>query len=716
MSSTPPFKRNDDLQLSGLHIAVLESDGVYGGLGQVSDADIALRSSARPILPLVETPDGRQVASLYIVDRAMADDGTLLITCHPAWTDSPRMEWMLHAVRNRRVIGNWAATPTVDRDSTFQIQLAPREHQINGQSWRGFAYRYRHVSPVRPIYQVLDRATWEIGGTAAGNTVMMRSGKVPPRWTCADNTEHYSTEWYLPTAKNPNVFQFHPLQTQLQGFTFTTHPAGTLVTRSLELAHIRTLLEKPRGDAVISHWHELCGDLSTDFTTPWIEVLWLPGDQSPTDQWNLYHDIYESTADALHQRAGLRRERVQSYCRIEQWVDADLDDYRTRGLPALADAGIRWLRLANHFGNNMNVYGVRNMCCTTDLRVPDSVGADKLQALCEAAHCQGIQVEMWGNTAVSTLAWMLHRPGGREKVPAASNPLSSTMIALQNADDPFVLNPSGAIEADHYTPVFAVMNLRDESVRRHWMAQWSEARTQIGLDGIFLDSSFNLSSDKFHWKAIPDAARTRVATDHGDSHRSVRGAMEPAAQIQSMYHAHLSLMAQMQRLGYRYCGEDIGVFGVHASGPAAVHRLDNLPIWQDCFARFDPQAIAQAGADPDEVYFRGLAFRMVWMLDWHPQTGRFSFSENAEDHAEPTAWHLQLLRVFDEAEPMMRHRHIEQDLRAVTYKDGDTVVAWVFENDGWTLPAGWHVRDLTAGVELSPGGRTERHHVYVATT
>ena len=73
--------------------------------------------------------------------------------------------------------------------------------------------------------------------------------------------------------------------------------------------------------------------------------------------------------------------------------------------------------------------------------------------------------------------------------------------------------PSNALEADHYAPVFAVLNLRDPAVRAYWLKRWGYAAKELGLRGILLDSSFNLSSDKFHWCQNPEAGRAGATAD-----------------------------------------------------------------------------------------------------------------------------------------------------------------------------------------------------------
>jgi hypothetical protein len=55
-------------------------------------------------------------------------------------------------------------------------------------------------------------------------------------------------------------------------------------------------------------------------------------------------------------------------------------------------------------------------------------------------------------------------------------PREGSIMEALNRNTSFVRNPSNAIEADHYTPVFAVLNLRDPAVRAYWLRRW-RART-----------------------------------------------------------------------------------------------------------------------------------------------------------------------------------------------------------------------------------------------
>ncbi len=263
----------------------------------------------------------------------------------------------------------------------------------------------------------------------------------------------------------------------------------------------------------------------------------------------------------------------------------------------------------------------------------------------------------------------------------------------------FVRNASNAIEADHYTPEFAVLNLRDPAVREYWLRRWRVAHDKVGLGAIFLDSSFNLSSDKFHYVQNTRAHQFNATPDQADLLGFYRPAIEPPAAILSQYRAHLELMVEMQRIGYVYGNEDLGVFGIHRHGPAAAARLDSLFLWTDCVASFDAPAIRRSGYDPDDVYFRGLAYRMMWALHWDISRDVLSFRYGGLSCEEdvPGAHHIALLHAYNEVEPAMRERTILREEAGVFYRSPSRQVLWAFEDFSLPRQEGQSIRDVLSG-------------------
>ncbi len=508
------------------------------------------------------------------------------------------MEWMVHEVRPRYHTADWTQAPQPASDTILELEMRPVQRVIGGRNYSGFSYRYHYQSASIPIYKILDRATWEIGGSILGKEFWMRNCFVPSITHIQSLAQFYSTEWYIPDCANPSAFQFLPLQTELQGFTFTASSAGVLVTWATDVAHIRSLFEKARGEDLMTHFHEHCGDLAHEFTTAPMEVLWSPGERSGIDLANDYEAVRELVHGTLHSQIGMRRERVMTFGHIEEWTPADFEHYRSHGLPKLLEAGAKTICLANHFENNMNTWGVSNFCATVDYKVADSVGEEKLRAFCDNARAAGATVQMWANTAISTLDLLF---GNRMDHSARIQflPREGSIMEALDRKTSFVRNASNAIEADHYAPEFAVLNLRDRAVREYWLRRWKDAYDNVGLGAIFLDSSFNLSSDKFHYVQNTRAEQLSATPDQVHLAGFFRPAKEPPAAILSQYRAHLELMVEMQRIGYVYGNEDLGVFGIHRHGPSVASRLDNLFLWADCLAVFDvpsdPQKRRRAG-------------------------------------------------------------------------------------------------------------------------
>lgn len=697
----------------GVEIELLTRDGRFLGLGRVTVGNTLLRDRRRPMFAEIATPTGVRLRDHRPTAVSRTESGGVTLDFAMHREAGGPMEWMLRSVRPRLNTADWSLPSTPATGVRLRLELNPVSRRIGATPFVGFRYRYRYEGEDLPIYKILDRGTWEIGGAAAGNEIWMRNGNAPPIFLVDALERHYSTERYLAANDNPNVFQFLPLQTALQGFTFTAHDAGVLVTWASEVAHVRTLIEKPRGDDAIVHWHEHCGDLDAALATAPVEVLWAAGGRDRVSRFNLYEAVRDHVWTALHAAIGMRQERVTTYGVIEEWGDADLDRYADRGVPKLLAAGARTIFLTNHFANNMNLWGVGNMCCTVDLRVPATVGPAKLARLCAVAAARGARVEMWGNTALSTLAPMLANRNGRPKRIVFPARDGTAIAALDEASAPWVRTPSDAIEADHYTPVFAVMNLRDPTVRAYWLERWRAARVELGLGGIFLDSSFNLSSDKFHWLAN---TRGGNAVGAAEAAGGVRPAEEPPSAILSQYRAHLDLMVEMQRDGYVYCAEDLGLFGVSRTGPDALFRLDSLPLWVDCLADFDPAALAAGGADPDAVFFRGLAYRMMWKLYWDVDGDRLSFrgegARGADD--EPTAHHVALFGVYDRVEPLLLRREILPAEAGVVYRAGDRRVLWSFADASVPVGATARVTDLLADEATTTDViAAARHRVYL---
>jgi hypothetical protein len=693
---------------SGISLNLLEVEGIYRGIGAVEAGGVPLRGPHRPALFDIRTPDGFQFSD-WRIDAFESHSDFAELTMVPSVVGGGLMEWMLHEVRPRLNTADWAGSPERATGTSLRLKFESIDGAFGIKDAIGFRYRLTYSSERYPIYKILDRASWEIGGGAIGNSFWLRNSFAPCLFDIQSIEQHYSTEWFLPSASNSSVFQFLPWQTALEGFTLTFHELGALATWSPRVSHIRSLFEKQSGIDSLFHWHEHCGDLSANFETAPIEVIWIPGSLSMADRWNLYEAVREHVAQVLHDDIGMKRDRIAPYGVIEEWRIPDLQRYRANALPKLLDSGIKTIFLPNEFENNMNTFGVSNMCCTVDYKVAETVGEDNLRDFCSAALAGGAKVEMWGNTALSTLVPITANKDGKQQRIDFLPVEGSIFEVLKKVGDPYVRNASGGIEADHYTPVFAQLNLRDDAIRRYWMQQWTYAYQEIGVRGIFLDSSFNMTSDKFHWiENSGPTAGSGGTVDQTHLLGKSRSNSNVKSKILSQYKAHLTLMAEMQKEGYFYCGEDIGVFGIHRSGPSVAARLDNLPMWSDSVAMYNRETLDKLGADPDAVFFQGLAYRMMWFVYWNPKHDCLSFDPAGKpgDNDAVGEWHRSLFRAYTEVEGEMTTRTILPENRGVIYSNSEscTKILWSFVEQDVELPEG----SFVSTVITHAGAKTNR--------
>ncbi|CAN5367392.1 hypothetical protein BH11ARM2_BH11ARM2_29670 [soil metagenome] len=698
---------------SGTEIELIEREGRFLGLGAIHQGPDLLRDGSRPMFVEIRNPSAVHLRDYRLLEERAEGDAVVL-TFEADREQAGTMEWMLHTVRNRYAATDWAEPPRKADDTRLELVLKPVERTLGGETFRGFSYQYRYRSGSIPIYKILDRATWEPGGSVVGSQFWMRNGVIPAILPVESLEDRVSTEWHLPPIEQPNIFQFFPLQMAMQGFTFTASPLGTLVTWPTRPAHVRSLFEKHAGKGAMFHWHEHCGDLGNEFETAPVEVLWLPS--RTTDRvalLNRYEAVRDHVWTALHEAAGMRYEVAEPYGIIEEWTVPDMAMYRDKAVPALLDAGARTIFLPNEFQNNMNVWGVSNMCCNVDFKLPEAIDKEAFHGLCAKVREAGGKVEMWGNTALSSLTEIFSRKNDTAKRIDFLPGEDSVMEVLEGAQHPWVRNASGAIEADHYTPVFCALNLREPKVVDYWMRRWTELHEETGVDQIFVDSSFNMSADKFTHRQNDERERAGGATlDQSHLLGSTRPLEEPRQAIESQYLAYLDLLAAMQKAGYTICGEDVGLFGLSRSGPDLAMRLPCLPLWLDSYCDFDPGQARKSGAEPDDAFFRGLAYRVMWKLYFDVPTGEVSFRIGGakDDGDRPRKWHTDVLDAYRQALPLMQRRTILDGERGVRYDAPEGSVIWAFAPIEIDLGGEKRVEELLSGetsrtARLSAEGR-----------
>jgi hypothetical protein len=240
------------------------------------------------------------------------------------------------------------------------------------------------------------------------------------------------------------------------------------------------------------------------------------------------------------------------------------------------------------------------------------------------------------------------------------------------------------------------------------MKQWKYFHDEIGIEGIFLDSSFNMSSDKFHHVQSEGSKRIKGSIlNRKEQPDKYRPEQEPPKSIQTQYHAHLEWMVEMQQMGYRYCAEDMGVFGINRTGPDLKDRLNSLPVWADSFCDFSKKAVKEAGMEPLDIFFKGLAYRMMWKIYWIIDEDRIRAGID-----DPGA--LPLIKIYNRVEEFLFNRNILPGEKGVTYSKVDRMVLWSFSGFTYPLEGKCEINDLVSNIRYQSNQiEAQKNHVYL---
>ena len=164
---------------NGVEVQVLKRGKTFLGLGRVRVQGVDLRAEERPILPAIASPDGWQVLDFElakITERRKAVE----LVLKPRLVLQPKMEWACHAMHQRVPLEDYSEAAWTEPGSELRLTIRADEGKLGDLDAVGFSYAYSWRSRDRRVFQILDRATWEIGGKASGNTTIMRGAFQPP--------------------------------------------------------------------------------------------------------------------------------------------------------------------------------------------------------------------------------------------------------------------------------------------------------------------------------------------------------------------------------------------------------------------------------------------------------------------------------------------------------------------------------------------------------
>lgn len=513
-------------------------DGAFAGIGGVSYGGTALRSGALPWT--VRASSGAfefRSFRLEAVDSAPNGGATIRFAARGEW--QPRSETQ-DAMGESRTHTRRLHAP----EAHFLWSFRPASRTVEGERFDGLAMRLEVRSPRAPVHTVLEDTTWEIGGSAAGATLiaqdvstMLLEQPVARRSAFSTIERFHADGWggcypmdMLPRAAGSAFFDFQ-WKGELALALFAPKPGLT-----------RARLEKYADEDVIHYLDRpfVARAARAVFPERLLLVRRAPRPMARHEARNLWLDCFTTFRAELCGNYGFRPEEPCPMVHAMLW-DAELKrlgrDWTKPlrvAMPTFARLGFREVFTHGVWESVTSDPAPKrpgNICCPYRYRYAAKFGGvPAMRATARAAASAGITLYQWFSHQLSRDApiwkehpdWVMHRPTG-EPWNAGYDELWAGRVNGPYGD---------------------------------WLEkQFLAVREQAGIGGAFWDSFQNLALTCIDWPSD-----------------------DRAPQAERVFR----MMAALQRAGYRHRTEVVTPFGVSQVAMFGFHKDKfRRRLWDD---------------------------------------------------------------------------------------------------------------------------------------
>jgi hypothetical protein len=662
----------------GMELRLDVKNGFFLGIREVTWRGVALRAADEPIFPMIATADGWMLDRLEFQGIEEIAGGAVAIHTIPHFRHAPRMAFLDSASHARVSTATWGE-PVVAEDGRLDWVIRPASEMIDGIAYEGIAYGFRYEARGFRIFQIEDRATWELGGDAAGNTFMMRNFFGPPIQRLTRESA-YDSGWTVKGIPNPCLFQHLPLYAQLQGFTFQYDASNLLVTVHERPSHVRALFHKEAGDNKLLHFYQFCFDLTDAVSTPERRILAArrPVGGEPA-VCNHFLALRQAVQSRLRTHAGILRFDVpRPSAHVETWEIA-----RIHHLPDIWKKLYEWhihraylmplwrsneTDIAPRFREDRSQFNfMGNMCCPIELEIADCYGGWEglKKAVAKAVELE-IDAFMWCGSHFSSFS-----------------PLEKMIPNL------FVRDPAGQCDRNQYGHVLFAVNQRNKAYQDYLFDRFRQLKA-CGISGVYRDSHFNMACDSLNY--LHD---------------------EKGSRIESTHDAELAIQRYFQEtLGLLYYVDAGGIFGTPMANTAYDYIHGQEMMYQDIETPdLDGAQLRERGMDARTAYFRGLSCRLIYQIG--VEVNRFPAQGAYPDWWKPEQF-VPLIEGYARVEPYLGAMQVLEDEAGTVWCDklGHEVVFPWKPVSGGVLGDGNAFTDVVTCRRADPAERLEPGHIY----
>ncbi|MFW6456719.1 MAG: hypothetical protein ACOC0A_00335 [Planctomycetota bacterium] len=323
---------------NAVRVEIYTDDNNCGGIGRVKCGRTDVRCDELPVLPLVTTVDGYQVQKVDIEDVQEEGDDCVTVLLRPYLATCGHVDPEAGRVPQWNV-GEWNKNPERDRGGELQLTLREVNRDIAGMEMRGFSYAYKFRSRKYHPKCIHYRGTWELGGNATRNEIVVPSQEKCPHKYIKNKKDEFSS-----SAREGDSLkvQFKHLFSEMQGFTYQYDNHNILVTLFDNPAECQSVIQKEADENYIVQWHQVSDGKSPNggaMEAPAHEILCADVEaDSSEERFNQYHEIKSHLHANLQDKYGIppQSASIPGFLKREIW---HRKDEIQRGLEKLADAG-----------------------------------------------------------------------------------------------------------------------------------------------------------------------------------------------------------------------------------------------------------------------------------------------------------------------------------------------------------------------------------------
>lgn len=638
-------------------------DKIFFGIAEVYFKDKLIRNAEECIFPELATPDGMEIDHYEFV-QAEQSDNEITIHAKPYFRVAHRMEWTEHAMHMRINTSSWTRKPYSPQGSFFKWVIKEESETYDAKQYAGFSYGFHYCCPGYKIYQIEDKATWEIGGDAHTNTFVMRGAFNKPVAKLEKDVSYYSG-WNMPGIANPYIFQHLPLYTQLQGFTFQFDSENVLVTVHERPSHVRSLFQKEKNDCKLLHFNQFCFNLTDEIRTPSRKIL--VADVDCTKEHIVFNHFLR-VRDAIHKKIrdyyGVKMDDVRPSAHVETWDIANTENFGSI-FEQLNKWGIRrafvmplWRSnetdIVPRFKNDRDKFGILgNMCCPLELEIAECYGG--WEGLRNKILKRAVEL------GIDTYTWF-------------GSHFSSNTNLDKKIKDLFAKDVSGQFNRNNYGHVLFAVNQNSKSYQEYLLNAFKKAK-DCGLKGVFRDSHFNMASDTINYLHIEYEKQQEGTT--ADRIGFIKDECAGSSDmILSMHDTEAEIQRKFQNeLGLLYYVESQGVLGTPMAGTNYDWVRGFEFIYSNMETGMNHEKVKAYGDEPEMAYFRGLSAKFIYQL--FIEVNKFPLRDSVEEWWDEDVL-VPYIKAYNAVEPYMKQMWVLEDDRGILWKDANQNIEVVF--------------------------------------